>query len=152
MITCIYASTSGNTEATIEQIATILNNNKFQTQLFRVEKTTPEILRKNDFIIFGTSTWGHGELNPLWKKMLTEMETTNFTGKKAAFVGLGDFRYEPVYFCKGIDILKDTFVKSGGEQVHMTLKINGDPYAQFDKLIKVWTEGLIVELKKNGNK
>jgi len=150
MITCIYASTIGNTEATIEKIASNLDKNGYTTQKYRVEKIVnlKELLEQNNMFIFATSTWRHGDINPLWEKYLPEYNTMDFKDKYAGFVGCGDFRYEPLYFCRGIDILKDNFVKNGGTQVHMTLKVNGDPYQHFDKLIKVWTDGFIQELKK----
>jgi len=143
MITLIYASTIGNTEATMQHISQTLEKNSIPTQLIRVETATPDILEKNDTFILATSTWGHGDINPLWNKLLTTMQTTNMKNKKSAFVGLGDYRYEPVYFCRGVDILKEAFIKAGGEAVNMTLKINGDPYQHFDKLVKVWTSELI---------
>jgi flavodoxin len=146
-VSLVYASTSGNVEATMENIAARLCEANFKCELLRVEKINFSVFKKEKFFILATSTWDHGIINPFWDKMISEFEKNSLSGKKAAFVGLGDFRYEPVYFCRGIDILRDYFIKAGGEQVGVTLKVNGDPYEQFDKLVKIWTDNLIKQLQ-----
>jgi flavodoxin len=146
-VSLVYASTSGNVEATMENIAARLSEANFKCELLRVEKIDFSVFQKNSFFILATSTWDHGIINPFWDKMLSEFEKNSLSGKKSAFVGLGDFRYEPVYFCRGIDTLRDAFLKAGGEQVGVSLKVNGDPYEQFEKLVKIWTDNLIKQLQ-----
>jgi flavodoxin len=148
IIPFIYASTSGNVEATMEHIAAEVTKLGIDTPMYKVEKTSYDIIRDNSVFVLGTSTWEHGVLNPFWDKMLVEISKNSMTGKKASFVGLGDIRYEPIYFCRGIDTLRDKFVESGGEQLGLTLKVNGDPYKELDKLVAIWTGQLIEIIKK----
>jgi flavodoxin len=146
----VYASTSGNVEATMGYIANKLSKVGYETELVRVEKVDFSVFEKNEIFVLGTSTWDHGTINPFWDKMLEEIKTKRVEGKKACFVGLGDVRYEPVYFCKGIDTLRDIFLQAGGVQIGVTLKINGDPYVMFNQeksLINIWTDNLIAQLK-----
>jgi flavodoxin I len=150
IIPFIYASTSGNVEATMENISQKVSGVGAKTELFRVEKCDFSIIENNEIFVFATSTWDHGTLNPFWDKFVLEFSKHDLKGKKAFFVGLGDFRYEAVYFCRGIDTLKDSFLGAGGLQIGATLKVNGDPFAQFDKLIAIWTDNLVKELKNLG--
>lgn len=148
LIPIIYASTSGNVEATCQNVADSLAEAGFQPSLHRAEKTDISVITEANFIILATSTWEHGELNPFFFKLLTGIENSNLSGKKAAFIGLGDTRYEQILFCKGIDIVRDAFVKSGGVDIYTPMKINGEPYQYFDTTVLNWTNKLI-ELLKN---
>ena len=147
MIPIIYASTSGNVEATCQRVSDLLKEAGIDSTLHRVEKTDFKVIQESNIILYATSTWEHGELNPFFNKLLVEIEKNNLTGKRAAFIGLGDTRYEQVLFCKGIDIVREAFIKSGGKDIYSTLKINGEPYQYFNTTILNWTKKLIEILK-----
>jgi flavodoxin len=151
MIPIIYASTSGNVEATCQRISDLLHEAGFKTSLYRAENTDINLIKESAFYLFATSTWEHGEINPFFYKLLVEIEKTDLTGKSAGFIGLGDTRYEQVLFCKGIDILRDAFLKSGGKDVYSPLKINGEPYQYFNTTVLNWTNKLIEILKNESN-
>ncbi len=138
----IYASTSGNVESVCEKISDILTSHKIQTSLHRAENTDFSVIAGNELFIFATSTWEHGEINPFFNKLLSEIASNDLAGKTAAFVGLGDTRYEQILFCKGVDILRDAFLKSGGTEISTTLKINGEPYDYMNTTIKMWSDRL----------
>lgn len=144
----VYASASGNVEAVCEKINEILSANRIASFLYRAEVTPPEIIEKNNFFIFAASTWEHGVLNPYFKEVLKQIETGNMLKKYAAFVGLGDTRYEPVLFCAGIEELKDKFTRAGGKQVGTTLKINGNPYQVLDSIVADWSEQMILQIRR----
>lgn len=55
----IYASTSGNTELVVENIAEYLKKRKVDTVLHRAELTDISVIKDNKHFIFGTSTWNH---------------------------------------------------------------------------------------------
>ena len=147
LIEIIYASTSGNVEAVCQKISDILNENGIPSQLHRAENTDFSVINDNNLFLLATSTWEHGEINPFFSNLLKEISNKDITGKKSAFVGLGDTRYEQILFCKGIDILRETFLKSNGSEMLTTLKINGEPYGYFDSTIQTWTQRLIDILK-----
>jgi len=148
LIQIIYASTSGNVEAVCLKISDILNSQNIESSMHRAEKTDFSIISDNDLFILATSTWEHGEINPFFNKLLAEISQNNMARKKAAFVGLGDTRYEQILFCKGADILREAFLKSGGQELLTTLKINGEPYQQMDTLVATWTNRLVELLKQ----
>ncbi len=143
MVKIIYASTSGNVEIVCEKIAEIFNESGIETKLMRSEQTSIDEILNHDLFVLATSTWEHGEINQFYLELLGEITKNDMTGKKAAFVGLGDRRYEPVLFCKGIDILQDAFLKQGGSQVGEALKIDGEPYGLFESVVSEWTKQLL---------
>ncbi|MCA9379675.1 flavodoxin domain-containing protein [Candidatus Dojkabacteria bacterium] len=148
LIPIIYASTSGNVEATCQHISDLLREAGFETSLHRAEIVDFKVIQESSVILLATSTWEHGEINPFFNNILGEIEKNDLTGKSAGFIGLGDTRYEQVLFCKGIDILREAFIKAGGKDLSSPLKINGEPYQYFNTTVLNWTNKLI-ELLKN---
>lgn len=141
-INLIYASTSGNVEITMEFIAKLMRYMGFETKLQRSELTPVDTIMKAERLIFGTSTWEHGRLNPFFEGLFSSMQKSNFEGKQAAFVGLGDRRYEPVFFCKGIDKVRDLWLEKGGVETGVALKIQGEPYNQLNTTVAPWANVL----------
>lgn len=146
-INLIYASASGNVEIVAEQIASYLQTKKVQLTVSRAEQTSIEEILKNNKFVFATSTWEHGKLNPFFSKLYEEMKVSNFKGKYAAFVGLGDTRYEPVLFCEGIQIVRDLWLDHGGEEIGSMLKIQGEPYSKLQSVVDPWSDMLYKHLK-----
>ena len=147
IIDIVYASTSGNVEAVCEKIAEVLKDAHFEVNLSRSEKTDIKILLKSEFLILATSTWEHGELNPFFKPLYDQMKESDFSNKKAAFVGLGDRRYEPVLFAEGMEIVRKCFLERGGVEGCEPLKIDGEPYKLLDSEVQQWAESLVAKLK-----
>ena len=143
----VYASTSGNVEFVVETVADLLVEAGISCTLHRAEQTSIDVIKNNGTFILATSTWEHGEINPFFDKLLAEMKTTDMTGKRAAFIGLGDMRYEPVLFNQGIKLLKSLYLEKGGKDISDLLLIDGEPYNQIDDRIRPWTAKLIEELK-----
>lgn len=139
----IYASTGGNTEIVMETIAKLLEKRGFVPHLHRSEQASISVIKDNDLFILGTSTWEHGALNPFYRRLIKEIKEVSLQGKKAAFVGLGDTRYEPVLFCEGIEKVKRAWESRDGKSIGEILKINGEPYGLLDTDVVVWTEAII---------
>lgn len=138
----IYASTSGNVETVVEWTAEKLTQTGISTQLFRAEQCTPDIFSQADYFVLATSTWEHGYLNPFFVPLHKSMKDLDFSEKKAAFIGLGDQRYEPVYFCQGMETVRETWLKKGGTELLERLKIQGEPYAQLETVVGPWVNSL----------
>ena len=133
----------------METVARMLQETGESVELHRAEQTSPEILQQNTRFIFATSTWEHGELNPFFRSLHTEMQKMDFHGKTAAMIGLGDNRYEPVLFNMGIEKIRDTWTKNGGVQLFHTLKINGSPYHLLDTVVAQWAADVKKEWQEN---
>lgn len=142
-IAIIYASTTGNTEAVADKISALLTDAKLENKTSRAEETDHSFITENSTFVFATSTWDHGKINPLFDELLDYISKNDMSGKKAAFVGLGDKSYEPEAFNTGIKILKEAFVKAGGTEIGTTLLIDGDPFPLLDTKVPFWTQKLI---------
>ncbi len=138
----IYASTSGNVEVTMEYVSGFFKKQGFEVFLKRAEQTPIEVIEKHKKFVFGTSTWMHGNLNPFFTKLYEEMQKKDFSGKQAAFIGLGDRRYEPILFCEGMIKIRNLWLKNGGEEVGSYLKIQGEPYGQLNSVVAPWANML----------
>lgn len=143
---CIYASTSGNVEITLEKVAELVRAAGWEVSLHRAEQASAELFQQHEYFLLATSTWEHGVLNPFFDRLHKEMKGLNLAGKKAVGLGLGDTRYEQVYFCRGVDILLETWQKQQGEILYQALKLNGDPYPLLNTIVKSWAERLIAVL------
>ena len=148
-INLVYASASGNVEVVMETVAKVLRQNGFEIVLNRAEKTPIKTIKNNKYFVFGTSTWNHGQLNPFFQKLYEAMQPENFQNKEAAFVGLGDRRYEPVLFCEGIEKIHVLWSKNGGMEKGTVLKIQGEPYEILDSQVEPWASKLAQFWKSN---
>lgn len=140
MLHAIYASTSGNVEIVVEKVAELWRQQGLAVELHRAEQTSPEVIAQADLFLLATSTWEHGVLNPFFQPLHKAMSTMDCHGKKALFIGLGDTRYEPVLFCEGVETLRRTWLAQGGEQLGVTMKVNGEPYHVLNTSVKTWAE------------
>ncbi len=79
-----YGSTTGNTEAVANQIATRISG----SQIHSAEKLTRAELESCDLIILGASTWGLGDLQDDWFDNIESLRSAKLHGKKVALFGL----------------------------------------------------------------
>jgi len=98
-----YGSTYGMTEKIAQTIKTTFKN--FKVDLYNVKEAPPEALEKYDYLIFGTSAWGIGEMQDDWERWIFSLEKVNFSGKKVALFGLGDQVKYPESFVDGLGTL-----------------------------------------------
>jgi flavodoxin len=78
-----------------------------------------------------------------------EMKSVQFSGKWAAFIGLGDRRYEPVMFCEGMEKLRRLWLKNQGQELQEPLKINGEPYGLLDSTVMPWSAKLAASFESS---
>jgi flavodoxin len=122
----------------VETVARVMRDQGLEVVLHRSEQTPVTVIQENDLFILATSTWEHGVLNPFFKRLFDEMKTVSLANKKAAFIGLGDTRYEPVLFNGGVKQIHKHWLKNGGLQVGGMLLINGEPYHLLDGEVTGW--------------
>ncbi|WP_029905271.1 flavodoxin [Prevotella sp. 10(H)] len=85
-IAIVYGSSTGATEAVAEKLQSALGD----ADLFNAESVNIDDLKPYDFLIFGASTTGIGDLQDDWEMLLPKMEKMDFSGKKVALFSLGD--------------------------------------------------------------
>lgn len=137
-IVIVYGSTTGNTEIMADMISGRLSGDN-TVDMKNSADTVVEELAKYDVVIFGSSTWGDGELQDDMEGFNEEIKTINLNQKKAAVFGPGDTAYP--HFCKAVDILEETVKGTGGRIILPSLKIDGDIDDNKDS-INEWAENL----------
>ena len=93
-----FGSTMGTTETAAEQIASALG----VTDVFNVSDTDASKVEEYEAVIFGSSTWGAGDLQDDWYDFLDALANCNLDGKSVAFFGLGDSSSYSDTFCDAV--------------------------------------------------
>ena len=82
-----YGSSTGNTELVAEKISVLWGKD---ADIYNIDSATKEDIEKYDFLIFGTSSWGVGDMQDDWEDFIDVLEEVNLSKKKVALFGLGD--------------------------------------------------------------
>jgi flavodoxin I len=95
-----FGSSGGTTQGVAQQIARQLG---VETADVRdVARATADDLGAYDFLIFGTSTWGAGDLQDDWEDFLRVVAQADLSGKTVAIFGCGDSATYSDTFCDGM--------------------------------------------------
>jgi flavodoxin I len=100
-----YGSSTGQTEKVAEKLQKLFGEQN--AELTNVDIATKEDLEKYSYLIFGTPTWGVGEMQDDWEDFSEIVGKANLKGKKIALFGLGDQDTYPDSFADGVGILYD---------------------------------------------
>lgn len=136
----VFGSTTGNTEATAEQISEVLSGKGLDVTLKNVTDTkVGELGGEYDITVLGASTWGEDEIEfqEDFEPFYEDMDSANLKDKKVAVFGCGDSSYE--YFCGVVDQLEAKVSELNGKMVNEPLRIDGDPGDAADE-INSWAE------------
>lgn len=109
-----YGSTLGSAKAVAEEIGTLL-----EVEIFDVAKGIDSISDYTN-LIFGTNTWGYGDLQDDWEGVRASLEKIDFTGKKVAIYSTGDAEGYSDTFVDSIGILGEIVEKNGGTLIGFT--------------------------------
>jgi len=104
----VYGSTTGNCECIAYKLAEAL-----QADIYNVSEMTAELLSQYEAYIFGSSTWGFGDLQDDWYDGIELLKAMNLTGKTAAVFGCGDSRNYDTTFCNAMGIIYDALLDTG---------------------------------------
>lgn len=110
-----YGSTTGNTETVAKMIAQKLSIGS--DDIFEISAATPDLLMGYDLLIFGSSTWGAGDLQDDWEGFIGDLEKMNLSGKKVAVFGTGDSSSYSDTFCDAIGTIAQAAEAAGATLV-----------------------------------
>lgn len=136
-----YGSSTGNTSSVAEKIAKLFTGNTVQTH--DVASATADFA-PYDLVIFGTSTWGLGDLQDDWDSFADSLKTADLTGKKVALFGLGDSSSYSDTFCDGVAKIYD-IIKSQSIQLLGRTSPEGYSYDSSECLIDGQHIGLLLD-------
>lgn len=94
-----YGSSTGNTQGVAEAIAGKLGI--APSDIHDVSSANADF-SDYDILLFGTSTWGIGDLQDDWEGFIGKVGNASLTGKKVAIFGCGDSSSYSDSFCDGI--------------------------------------------------
>ena len=106
-----FGSTMGTTEALAKQIAQKLNVPS--ADIYNVAEVSADQVMDYDFLLFGSSTWGAGDLQDDWYGFVDQLKNRDLTGKHVAFFGCGDSASYPDTFCDALSVLHDDLAGTG---------------------------------------
>ncbi len=109
-----YGSSTGNTESVAKTIATKLN-----ADIYNVADDPIENITDYNNLIFGSSTWGIGDLQDDWDSFLPKLAKADLKGKTIALFGLGDCEGYPDTFVDAIGTIYETIKDKGCKIVGM---------------------------------
>jgi len=88
MIGVFYGSSTGNSEKVAEKIVHAFGTENAIS--LNVEDASEKDLKKFEYLVFGTSTWGIGDMQDDWEEFIQVVEKVGLKNKKVALFGLGD--------------------------------------------------------------
>lgn len=104
-----YGSTTGNTETIAQNIAAQIGTDN----LFNIASSDAQQCEGFDLLLFGSSTWGFGDLQDDWEAFLPKLASCNLSGKAVGFFGCGDSSSYPDTFCDALAEIKAQLGSTG---------------------------------------
>ena len=111
-----YGSTEGNTEKVASKIQAAFGGEDV-VALHNVNSATSDDMEQYDKLILACPTWEIGELQEDWDSFIDEIESVDYSGKKVAYLGLGDADGYPDTFIDAPGIIHERIQDSGAEFV-----------------------------------
>ncbi len=108
----IYGSSTGTCQGIAQTIA-----DKLGVEAIDVASLTEEVVKSNDNLILGTSTWGAGELQDDWYDGVKVLKSAGLQGKTVAVFGCGDSESYSDTFCGGMRELCDAASEAGAKLI-----------------------------------
>lgn len=107
----VYGSSMGNTE----EAANLIANKLGVDDVYNIGQTDADTINGYEKIIFGTSTWGSGDLQDEWDSF--DFDSIDVNGKTIALFGMGDSSSYSDTYCNGMGILFEKFSAKGAKIV-----------------------------------
>lgn len=145
----IYFGTSGGvTTGIVDEIEFYLKK-----QNYKIHDVAGGIQGLDDYqnLILIAPTYGVGELEPHWEKVLPDLERMDLKGKIVGLVGLGNQVAFGESFVGGLKILYDVVVKNGGIIVGET-STKGYHYEESDAVVNNMFVGLVIDEANQSDK
>lgn len=142
-----YGSTLGDTEKVAGLIQQQFGDS---ASLFNVSSASVDDIAAFDLVLFGSSTWGAGDLQDDWVGFVEELAKTDLTGKKAAIFGLGD---QMVYAGTFVDAMGSIYrtVQECGAEVIGAWPVDGYDFAESTAVVDGKFVGLPLDENNQGD-
>jgi flavodoxin I len=142
-----YGSSGGNTENIARNIAKKLGVG--DGDVHDVAKAGAGDLVPYDTLLFGSSTWGLGDLQDDWEGFIKAVASADLSGKKVALFGCGDSQSYPDTFCNAVGAIYNA-VKDRATVVGFT-ETDGYSFDESEAVAGGQFVGLIVDEDNESN-
>lgn len=114
-----YGSTSGITASVATKLHELFTEDVCDIYSMEEDFMGTDQMLEYDYLLFGCSTWGSGEVQNDWRDPIFDMslEKPDFTGKTIALFGAGDCVTHGEQFVSALGTLYDHFKKLGATLV-----------------------------------
>lgn len=123
-VSIIYGSTTGNTERVAEMIKDQLTAD--EVKLIQVSQAKAEDVQEADLVLYGSSTWGYGDLQDDFEPYFNTMDAALLGDKEVAVFGCGDSIGFGDVFCEAVNLISEKATSCGAKLVADGLKVDGD--------------------------
>jgi flavodoxin I len=141
MIGIFYGSSGGNTEKVAGHIAGKLGVSL--SDVHDVARAGAGDLAQYGTLLFGSSTWGLGDLQDDWESFIRTVTTADLSGKKIALFGCGDSSSYPDTFCNAVGTIYHA-VKDRATVIGFT-ETDGYSFDESEAVINGQFAGLIID-------
>lgn len=136
-----YGSTTGNTQEVATEIAKKLNVDK--SDLHDISNANADF-SAYDVILFGSSTFGVGDLQDDWESYIDKVKAANLEGKKVALFGCGDSASYSDTFCNAVGIIYNNIKDKGCELIGQ-ISTDGYTFDDTEALVDDQFVGLLID-------
>ncbi len=117
-----WASKNGGTETLAQRLSEVLGKYPFAVELRNIKDVELTLLHQWRALIFGSPTYGAGDLHPAWDKPERVLRDFDLTGMPFAAFGTGASRYPTPHWA--VDILENRLKNCGGVRLIPGLKMD----------------------------
>lgn len=123
-ISIIYGSTTGNTEAVANLLKDLIKDS--EVTVTSVDKANADLVKNADLILYGSSTWGYGDIQDDFLEYYEAMNSDLLQGKDVAVFGCGDSVGFGDVFCEAVKLISEKVIECGANVIAEPLKVDGD--------------------------
>lgn len=116
----VYGSSTGTCESIAQKIANLLG-----AEVVDVANLSDAQVNDAKNLIFGTSTWGAGEMQDDWYDGVKKLQSLDLNGKTVALFGCGDCESYSDTFCGGMDEIYSAIKDKG---INLVGQVSTDGY------------------------
>ncbi|SES16818.1 flavodoxin I [Gracilibacillus ureilyticus] len=143
----LFCSMSGNTEEIAEIIESSLTRHGLEVQKFQIDMDDITVTDLLDYeaILFGTYTWGDGDIPYEIEDFYDDMDGIDLTGKVVALFGSCDSMYPD--YGGAIDTFAERFKERGASNVLYHLKVDLTPDEEDVKRCQKFADDFVEQLQ-----
>lgn len=138
----IFGSTTGTTEMAAKWVKEALLEADVKTDILNAADIQAAPAAQYDLIVFGSSTWGEGDIQEDFIGVYDGLTVEMLKDKKVAVFGCGDSDMFPDNFCQAVDKIVEKAKECEADILGEPFKIDGDVDA-YEEKIQEWAKGLI---------